>query len=270
VAVISFVRLNARKGVPLPKSKYLRVVIPLAVAAIAWAQSGEFDAVSIRSNTSAGGPSSLRLTAGRATMQNVSLKKVMLNAYGIPDDREYMVDGPDFLTAEHFDIDATFPADAPPAKVREMMQTMLASRFKLALHKETRQLPMYSLVVAKGGPKIHAETSSTMQAGEGRTSGRAGHFEATGITMQKLADLIAKQAGHPVSDATGLTGVFDFTLDWDPQADLKVGTADGAGSTQGASIFTALQEQLGLRLESGKGPIEVLVVDRMEKLPMEN
>jgi uncharacterized protein (TIGR03435 family) len=241
------------------------ILLPIALASIGYAQTAAFDATSIKPNVSGGGPSSLQVTAGRAAMSNVSLKKVMLNAYGIPDDREYTVDGPDFLTAEHFDIDATFPADTPVLKVREMMQTMLAERFKLALHKEMRQLPMYSLVVAKGGPKMHEGS-----AGGGGTSGRPGHFEAKGITMQKLADLIAKQAGRPVSDATGLQGVFDFTLEWDPQADLRVGTADAAGSTQGASIFTALQEQLGLRLESGKGPVEVLVVDRMEKMPTEN
>ena len=104
----------------------------------------------------------MRITAGRASMENVSLKKVMLNAYGIPDDREYAVDGPDWLTAQHFNIDATFPADTPQPQIRLMLQSLLADRFKLVLHKETRQLPMYSLVVAKGGPKIHAA-----EAGEG-------------------------------------------------------------------------------------------------------
>ena len=89
--------------------------------------------------------------------------------------------------------------------------------------------------------------------------------------MGKFADLIAKQAGLPVTDATGLDGVFDFTLDWSPAADLRLASADGAAETSGgASIFTALQEQLGLRLESRKGPVEVMVVDRMEKTPTEN
>ncbi len=204
------------------------ILLPMALASIGYAQTVAFGAASIKPNVSGPGPSSLRVTAGRAAMQNVSLKKVMLNAYGIPDDREYTIDGPEFLTAEHFDIDATFPADTPVPKVREMMQTMLAERFKLALHKETRQLPMYSLVVAKGGPKMHEGS-----AGGGGTSGRPGHFEAAGITMQKLADLIAKQAGRPVGDATGLEGVFDFTLEWDPQADLRVGDGGCRGEHAG-------------------------------------
>jgi uncharacterized protein (TIGR03435 family) len=243
-------------------------LILLLAAIPACAQTTAFDAASIKPNDSAGGVSSIHMTAGRASMVNVSLKKVMLNAYGIPDDREYMIAGPDWLTAEHFDIDATFPTATPAPQVRQMLQTMLAERFQLALHKETRQLPMYSLVVAKSGLKIHA-----VEDGESRTSApRPGHFEATKITMQKLADLMAKQAGRPVSDATGLDGVFTFMLDWSPSADLKMASADATApvDTQGPSIFTALQEQLGLKLESGKGPVEVLVVDRMEKTPTEN
>ncbi len=240
----------------------------LLAAILASAQSPAFDAASIKPNESAGGISSIHMTAGRVSMQNVSLKKVMLNAYGIPDDREYTIAGPDWLTAEHFDIDATFPATTPAPQVRQMIQALLAERFKLALHKETRQLPMYSLVVSKVGLKIHA-----VETGESRTTApRPGHFEATKITMQKLADLMAKQAGRPVTDATGLDGVFTFTLDWSPSADLKMASADANTpvDTQGASIFTALQEQLGLKLESGKGPVEVLVVDRTEKTPTGN
>jgi uncharacterized protein (TIGR03435 family) len=233
----------------------------------AFAQTPAFDAASIKPNTSGGGPSSIHLTAGRVAMQNVSLRKVMLNAYGIPEDREYAIEGPDWLTTEHFDIDATFPADAPAPQVRVMLQSLLADRFNLTLHKEPRQLPMYSLVVARGGVKIHSSTSDAS-----RTSAKPGHFEATGITMQKLADLMARQAGLPVADATGAAGVYDFTLDWSPAADLKLaaGEEGAAGGDQGPSFFTAIQEQLGLRLESGKGPVEVLVLDRMEKVPTAN
>lgn len=242
--------------------------ITLALALSASAQTPSFDVASIRPNTSAAGISAIRITAGRASMENVSLKKVLLNAYGIPDDREYAIDGPDWLTSEHFDIEAKFPADTPVPQIRQMLQTMLADRFKLSLHRETRQLPMFSLMLAKNGPKIHPSAE-----GDSRTSGRAGHFEAAKITMPKLADLISKQAGLPVVDATGLSGVFDFTLDWSPTSDFKIASADSGGASgtdTGPSIFTALQEQLGLRLEPGKGPAEVLIVDRIEKTPTEN
>ncbi len=247
--------------------RYMKALLMLAVLVPAAAQTPSFDVASIRPNQSGPGPSSMHITAGRAAMQNVSLKKILLNAYGIPDDREYAVDGPDWLTAGHFDVDATFPADTPQPRIRLMLQSLLADRFKMVLHKETRQLPMYDLVVAKGGLKLH-----TAEAGDSKTSAKPGHFEATKITMQKLADLMARQAGLPVTDATGLQGVYDFTLDWSPAADLKLGAGDAltAGGDQGPSFFTAIQEQLGLRLESKKGPVEVLVVDHIEKLPTEN
>jgi uncharacterized protein (TIGR03435 family) len=144
-----------------------------------------------------------------------------------------------------------------------MLQTLLADRFQMALHRETRQLPMYWLVIAKNGPKIHA-----VEDGEGKTSGGPGNFVATKITMRHFADLIARQAGLPVVDSTGLGGVFSFTLEWSPGADLKMSSAE-TDTTKG-SIFTALQEQLGLKLESGKGPVEVLVVDRIERKPTAN
>jgi uncharacterized protein (TIGR03435 family) len=234
---------------------------------VARAQTPSFEVASIKPNVSAGGISSIHLTAGRVSMQNVSLKKVMLNAYGIPDDREYMIEGPNWLVTEHFDIDATFNANSPASQVQQMLQGMLAERFKLTLHRETKQLPIYSLTVAKNGPKIHP-----VEEGQARTSGGNGHFTATKITMQKFADLLARQAGLPVVDATGLKGVFDFTLDWSPAADIRMPTAEPVAAVPDgkASLFTALQEQIGLKLESGKGPVEILVVDHMEKTPTEN
>lgn len=247
----------------------MRVVVLLICffAFIANAQTPSFEVASIKPNVAEGGPSSIRPSPGRLTMTNVSLKKVMLNAWGIPDDREYMVDGPAWLTTEHFDMEATFPATTTMEQVRPMLQGLLADRFKLVLHRETRQVPNYTLVAAKGGPKIQP-----VEDGQSRTSAGPGRLEATKITMQKLADLVARQSGRPVIDGTGLTGVFSFALQWSPDASLTAGAADGgtAGGSTGPSVFTALQEQLGLRLESGKGPVEVLVVDRMEKLPTAN
>ncbi|HVW08529.1 MAG TPA: TIGR03435 family protein [Bryobacteraceae bacterium] len=235
----------------------------LLLAGCAPAQTPAFDAASIKPDNSGPGPSSMRVTAGHLAMQNVSLKKILLNAYNIPDDREYAVIGPEWLGNEHFDMEATFPADTQIPQIRLMMQSFLSDRFKMAAHKETRQLPNYSLVVAKGGVKI-----SPAEAGQGQTSGGNGKFTATKITMGHFADLIARQVGFPVADQTGLAGVYTFTLQWDPAAGFSVGPSEAPPT--GPSIFTALEEQLGLHLASGKGPAEVVVIDRMEKTPTEN
>lgn len=239
----------------------LTLLCLLLAAVLASAQTTSFDAVSIRPNASAQGASSIRASPGRVTMTNVNLRKVILNAYGIPDDRVYALAGPDWIAVDAFDIVATFPANTAGNAIREMLKTILAERFHLVLHTETRQVANYSLVVAKGGAKIKA-----VAEGDPRTSSRPGHFEATKITMKKFADLIGREAGRPVSDATGLEGVYDFTLDWSPSAGLRVDAGESAApapAADGPSVFTALEEQLGLHLESGRGPTAVLVVDKV-------
>ena len=237
----------------------MRTLILFATAISLGAQSPAFEVASIKPNRAGPGVSSIHVTEGRVSMENVSLKKMTLWAYGIPDDREYALAGPDWLGTESFDVQASFPADTPTEKVRQMTQALLAERFKLAVHKESRQLPIYVLVVAKGGPKMQ-----TVEDGQSRTTGRPGHFEATRITMQHFADLLARFMSRQVVDETGLKGMFDFTLEWSPD-EMKPG-AENAG----ASLFTALQEQLGLKLEGRKGPVDVLVVDHIEKAPTEN
>jgi len=236
-----------------------------AVALTVSAQTPSFEVASIKANKSGGGGSSIRGSAGRITMENVPIKKVTLWAYGIPDDREYALAGPDWLTNERFDIQATFPAETPPQQVRQMTQALLAERFKLALNRETRQMPVYVLVVAKGGPKIHP-----VEDGQGRTSGGRGTLEATKITMQKLADLLARMTGQQVVNETALQGVFDFTLKWSPDETQKITPDDVPSASSGPSLFSALQEQLGLKLDGRKAPVEILVVDHIEKAPTEN
>jgi uncharacterized protein (TIGR03435 family) len=246
----------------------MKLVCALLLLGIALAaQTRTFEVASIKPNRSGGPGSSIRFTKGQISMENVSLKKLTLWSYGIPDDREYALVGPSWLTTERFDIVAKFAGDTDPALVRPMAQALLAERFKLALHRETRQLPTYSLVVAKGGPKIHA-----VEPGPASTSGRPGHLEATKITTRKLADLFARMLGAPVTDATRLEGVFTFTLEWTPDETQRLAAPDEpVGQAPSApSIFAALQEQLGLKLDGRKAPAEVLVVDSMERTPTEN
>ena len=239
------------------------ILLLLLIASAAYAQSPTFDAASIKPNRSGAGGSSIRASKGLITIENASLKKILFAAYSIPEDRDYMLSGPDWLTTEHFDIQARFPADTALPQMQQMMQALLADRFKLTLHRETRQLPTYALVVAKDGPRIQP-----VDDGQPKTTGSPGRLEATRIPMQKFADLLGHTLGEPVTDATALHGVFTFTLEWSPSPTQP--DAAPADASTGPSIFTALQEQLGLKLESKKGPVEILVIDHMEKLPTEN
>ena len=239
----------------------------LGIGVAIHAQTPAFDVASVKPNKSGGAGSSIRFTTGQISMENVSLKKLTLWSYGIPDDREYALAGPDWLTTERFDILARFPAETDGAQVRRMAQSLLADRFKLALHPETRQLATYVLVVAKNGPKIRA-----VEEGQSSTSGRPGHLEATRTSVRKLCDLFARMVGTPVTDATGLAGVFTFTLDWTPDETQRLTPPDENAQPNpgGISLFTAVQEQLGLKLEGKKGPVPILVVDHMERVPTEN
>jgi uncharacterized protein (TIGR03435 family) len=163
------------------------------------------------------------------------------------------------------------------------VQSLLAERFNLKVSHSSKELPIYALVVAKNGPKL--TKSADAPPGPGAPGGpgarrmmsfQMGELTATGISMSMLADRIAREVGRNVVDKTGLEGRYDFTLHWtsDRQA-LSAGPADGgpgpapSANSSGPSIFTALQEQLGLKLESQKGPVETLTIESVEK-PSEN
>jgi len=149
----------------------------------------------------------------------------------------------------------------------------LADRFKLTLHTETKDLPVFALVVAKGGPKIHeAKSGDTYASGVKNARGEAigphmammrlggGRIEAQGLPMDSLVNGLAQQLGRKVLDKTGLKGNYDYTLEWTPDS----GHAEGTEDSSGPSIFTAIQEQLGLKLESRTAPVEILVIDHVE------
>ncbi len=207
-----------------------------------------------------------------------------MSCYGLLDYQ--IIGGPDWISTARFDIEAraeeeairqmgNAPATARSETMRQMIQSLLDERFQLKVHRETRELPVFNLTVAKDGPKLQATIEGRpgpggLSAGSARSNGTPAGVEmsGSGITMQRLVSMLASRAGRPMIDRTNLTGTYDFNLKFAPSAAPTAGP-DSATEPIGPSLFTAIQEQLGLRLESGKGPIEVLVIDSVSK-PSEN
>ena len=153
-----------------------------------------------------------------------------------------------------------------------MLQSLLAARFNLKLSHSTRELAIYALVVSKSGPKL--SQAAKPDGPSGSSSHKRGEVTITGMPMSSFADWLSRQLGRKVVDKTGLQGKYDFSLRWTPErlapvlasaADNNQGPAAPALDSSGPSIFTALQEQLGLRLESQKGPVETLIIESIEK-----
>ena len=245
------------------------------------------------------------LPGGRYRATGVTARMLIQQAYDI---RDFQISGgPGWLASDRYDINAK--AETPNLTrdtIKVLLQSLLAERFNLVVHRETKELPIYALVVGKDGPKLHkseiqpdlqnsgtppkapqpddpgplartVQGSGTPPKGTMMRMGR-GQLSAQMSPLAGLAAQLAASLGRPVVDKTGLTGYFDFNLEWTPDETQGSGmlfgekppldSAPPVGSS-GPSIFTALQEQLGLKLESQKGPVEVLVIDRIEK-PTEN
>ncbi len=195
------------------------------------------------------------VTGGVVTMHNWSLAMFIVAAWDLGLNQ---VTGPSWLYTDRFDIDAKTSPGATLADVQQMAQTLLIERFRLATHRETKEAPAYALVVAKGGPKLKANTGDQQQpvifAPPARLIGQ-------GSSMASLAMTLVRPAGRPVIDKTGLNGFWNFTLTYSPEQNV---------ADQGASIFTALQEQLGLRLAPDRTTIDQLIVDHAERTPLPN
>lgn len=253
-----------------------------------------FEVASIKPSSEDGRRISIQIQPGgglRAT--GATLKTLLTIAYDV---RDFQISGgPGWINSDRYDITAkserstaseTAPSDprkmtdeqmkTTQEQMRQKLQALLADRFQLALHHETKEQPVYALVVGKSGSKLQeakeAEGSRSLRMGRGQLTG-------TAAPLQMLASALSNQLGRPVIDRTGLTGKFDFKLEWTPDPGQSGGTFGGTPppgvdappppDPNGPSVFTAVQEQLGLRLESQKGPVDVLVIDRVEK-PSEN
>jgi uncharacterized protein (TIGR03435 family) len=205
---------------------------------------------------------------------NVPMKMLLQFAFGLPETR--IIGGPDWLSSIKFDIDAKADssvdarmstlsgADARLEK-QKMVRALLADRFRLIDRLETREQPIYCLVQAKGGSKLQPSKSNgtTVDSWNNKIDVRGGDN-----TVGLLAEELSKRLGRVVIDKTGIQGRYDILLNWTPDdgagAPSNGGSGISAATDCGPSIFTAIQEQLGLKLESQKGPVQVLVIDRID------
>src|SRR5262245_20660948 len=278
------------------------------------AAAPQFEVASVKQNRSGENRVMIGVQpGGRFTATNVTLRMLIRNAYQ-PQDFQ-ITGGPSWLADDHFDIVAKaeagdgmgdpFRADpnGQPSRGQLMIRALLADRFKLVVHNESKEMPIYALVVARSdgklGPQLKTSTvdcAALRAAARGRgplppppdPSGRGaapppcgirigpGNLAVGGSPMERVANSLSMFAGRIVFDKTGLTGNYDFTLTWTPDqvANRPPGAPPGPDGAppidpNGPSLFTAVQEQLGLKLDSQRGPVTLLVIDRAEH-PTEN
>jgi uncharacterized protein (TIGR03435 family) len=282
------------------------IVCVLLLSAIAFAQSSPtFEVASIRPSSeqvnqvSAG----VRIAGSQVRLVGMSLKDYIGMAYAV---KPQQIAGPDWLGQERFDIAATIPAGGSSEQFPAMMQSLLVERFKMTIHRETREFPVYSLGVARGGAKIQPSTAPPEAAGEkapavnvtasGSGAGAAvdlgggssfafgnNRLEVKKMTMESFAEVLTRFVDRPVVDRTALTGPYDVTLDIAPEdyTALMIRSAVNAGVTLPPQALRMLDNantdplsgplrNVGLTLESQRAPLEVIVVDAIAKTPTEN
>jgi len=233
-----------------------------------------------------GGPGTSR--PERYTAENLDFAGLVMYAYDI---KRFQISGPEWLRTERYNVNAIVSRNATREQFRLMLQNLLAERFGLKVHWENREMPIYELAVAKNGPKLgktnpdgrapdgfpslpqgNAPLTMMMSTSNGPAMALRGHDE----TAEGLASMLSHQVNFPVRNATGLQGKYDFTLYWLVRPTRQLisaaladpnGWKDPEAGSAGPTLFEAIQEQLGLRLQAKKGLVPVLVVDRVDKKP---
>jgi uncharacterized protein (TIGR03435 family) len=226
-----------------------------------------FDVATVKPNNSGSGSSSTESTNGLLRITNQSLLRMIQYAYNV---RDFQISGgPAWVPSDRYDVTARPEGSVRDQQMKQMLQSLLAERFQLQFHRQTQEGPIYALLIGKNGPKLQPVTESDNSGISSNSTAVKTTMKATHVTMDELAASLGNRVGRPVIDKTGLIGKFDFELSWAADLTLATGTPDPVADASGPSIFTALQQQLGLRLDSQKGPIEMLVIDHAEK-PTEN
>lgn len=264
--------------------KSFGVVFVIALFAARATPQKSFEVASVKPNFSGDGPSDPKVSPERFSWTNVTLRQLVQVAYDV---RPYqLIAFPAWADNARFDVSATTGVVASPGQMNSMLQSLLADRFDLAMHREQREVPAYALVLArpgsKLGPGIHPSTkdcesvrarpldSITAQAECAGCSPQLGlaRLNVSGVRISFLASGLTRIFERPVVDKTSLSGTFDVELSWTPDPTMLPNGVPSPSSVPsgGPSIFTALEEQLGLKVVSDRAPVDVLVVDRLNQL----
>ena len=218
------------------------------------ASPAQFEVASIKPSKEVGrGSTFYNPTPDRFQFANTTVKALIAYAYGVREVQ--IVGGSGWLATDGYDVLAKPEGEISDERLREMVQNLLAERMNLKIHEETKEMSVYALVTAKSGPKL----AKSAMPDQPIAHGGFGRFSGRHLTMDMLASLLAGQVERPVLDKTEIEGQYDVELHWTPEDSPE----------PGPSIFSALQEQLGLRLESARAPQEIVVIDHVER-PSEN
>ena len=251
-----------------------------APSVFALAQSAEFDVTSVRRNLD-GCCTTFGVGQGGSGGHAVTVKTLIGVAYRV---QEFQISGgPNWVGSDRFDVEGkTEDRSADPDRLRLMLQALLGDRFQLKLHREIRESSVYELTAAKGGIKIKSSAdqsaaidgpSATGAPNHGNMRVGASSLTGNAVTLALFTKLLSQRLDGPVIDGTNLAGRYDIRLQWMP--DPGENPLDPGGNvlppeeSSGLSIFAAIQEQLGLELTAARGPVEILVIDRVER-PNEN
>jgi len=284
----------------------------LALAGLAVSTQGQpaFEVASIRASepiAAQGVTAGVHIDGAQVRCVLLSLKDYVRIAYKVKD---YQIEGPDWMASARFDIVAKLPSGATAEQVPEMVGALLAERFQMKMHRDSKEFPVYGLVVGKSGPKLKASpadapadgadagkgsvnvvaasstTGTVIDLGKGSSVSilyASNRIEAKKITMAGFADVMARFTDRPVVDMTQIQGAYDFKLDFSPEdfrvMIIRAAVIAGAtlppealkvlDTTSGDTTFSAL-ETIGLKLEARRAPLEVLVIDHMERTPSDN
>jgi uncharacterized protein (TIGR03435 family) len=222
-----------------------------------------FEVASVKRVAAQGGPGdiprNMDSSPGHFAMRNVPLRYCLEWAYDLKD---YQISGPEWIKGEErYDILATAPG-ASEEQMKPMLQALLTERFQMKLHRESRTMSVYALVPGKGPAKVKPPTPGT----PGLSGGQSG-VTFQNQPLSRLTFMLSRRMDRPVLDMTGLPGVYDFTLDVSGLNTFNPGAIDDLSNP---SIFTAVETDLGLKLDSRKAPVEVLAIDSVNKIPIDN